>query len=172
MAGSLKVFLIPEDTYGASFLKALINRLKAEGLLPPGVNIVKDWKLPGRCRPKLERMVKAAYDDYDRIIVVADAEGRDVRGVRKELEIHIPDFCRPKVRIIILDYCIEEWVCVGLGVRFEENPVRALKDYLRKQRGAKTDYHKYMLPDFVPELDLDRLSSYGSFREFIGALMP
>jgi len=171
MVKSSEIFFLPEDTYGIPFVKNLIKRLKDEGFLSSDISIAKAYKLPGKCNPKLSRIIKAAYDDYDRIIILADAEGSDVTYMKRKLENHVPSPFEHKVRIIILKYCIEEWVCIGLNIRFRHNPIEALKNYVRRTRGAKKSYEKYMLPSFVPKLDLNRLSSYSSFREFLGTLL-
>lgn len=179
MARSFKLCLIMEDRRGGLFFKGIIERLKVEGKLPPNL-IVSGVRKSEKCNPKLGRIVTACLTPLrphqppplDRVIVIVDAEGGPVEGARIKTLEHIPSRFRDKVRIVVLEYCAEEWVCAGLGISFGDDPVRALKDHLRKERGAKADYHKFMLAGFVSKLNLVRLLSCRSFREFLKALQP
>ena len=173
MAGYSEPYLVVEDYYGRAFFKALIDRLVSEGHLPRGLSVPRRniRRLPGECNVKLKRILASAADEYHPIVLVLDAEGRPVDEVRRRIEQHVPPSCREDIKIVVLDYCAEEWICIGLGIEFSDDPVRALKNWLRKRKEAGAGYHKYMLAKFVPELDLERLIDRSrSFKAFLEAL--
>ena len=179
MAASFRVLLVMEDKRGAPFYRGIVRRLKEEGHLPACVAIEGVRKCE-KCNSKLGRIVKAALAPLrargasDRVIIVVDAEGRPLEQAREEANRHVPAEHRERTRIVVLPYCAEEWVCVSLGLPFgsERTPAEALKDHLRRQRGAKADYQKHMLGSFVDKLDMGRLMKHPSFREFVEALRP
>lgn len=179
MAASFRVLLVIEDKRGGPFYRKIVRRLKEENYLPANV-VVTDIRKCGKCNPKLGRIVKAALialraqTASDRVVIVADAEGESPKKVRDEVNEHVPAEHRQRTRIVVLPYCVEEWVCVGLNIPFGggRTPVDALKDYLRKQKGAKADYQKHMLEHFADELDVDKLMKHPSFKEFVEALKP
>ena len=178
MDASFRICLIVEDRYGRPLFFDLVERLKREGFLPMHVSVPKRAirKLPGKCNPELSRMISAALKigipPFDRVVVVVDAEGGPVDGARAQILRHVPPDCREKTRIVVLEYCVEEWICVGLGIPVGNDPVESLKNWLRKTGGAKADYRKGSLPEFVPELDLNKLRTSPSFRKFLDALTP
>jgi len=166
-------YLVVEDYYGRAFFKALIDRLVSEGHLPQDLSVPRRniRRLPGKCNVKLKRILASAADEYHPIVLVLDAEGRPANEVRRRMEQHVPPSCREDIKIVVLDYCAEEWICIGLGIEFSDDPVRALRSWLRKRKEASADYHKYMLAKFVPELDLERLIDRSrSFKAFLEAL--
>ena len=179
MAASFRVLLVVEDKRGAPFYKGIVRRLREGGHLPACVAIEGVRKCE-KCNSKLGRIVRAALAPLrarrasDRVVIVVDAEGRPLEQAREEASRHVPAEHRERTRVVVLPYCAEEWVCVSLGLPFgsERTPVEALKDHLRRQRGAKADYQKYMLGSFVDKLDMDRLMKHPSFREFVEALRP
>ena len=130
------------------------------------------WSDPRRMKAAL--IALRAQTASDRVIIVADAEGGSPKKVRDAVNEHVPAEHRQRTRIVVLPYCVEEWVCVGLNIPFGggRTPVDALKDYLRKQKGAKADYQKHMLEHFADELDVDKLMKHPSFKEFVEALKP
>jgi len=178
MDASFRVCLIVEDKYGRPFFFDLVERLKRESFLPMHVSVPKSAirKLPGKCNPELSRMISAALKigipPFNRVIVMVDAEGGPVNDTRAQILRHVPPDCGEETRIVVLKYCVEEWVCIGLGIPVGDDPVESLKNWLRKTRGAKADYYKGSLPEFVPKLDLNRLRTSSSFREFLEAFTP
>jgi len=178
MAGYGEPYLVVEDYYGRAFFKALIDRLVSEGYLPQDLSVPRKniRRLPGKCNVKLKRILASAAGEYRPIVLVLDAEGRPTNEVRRRMEQHVPPSCRGDVKIVVLDYCAEEWICIGLGIEFSDDPVGALRNWLRKRREASADYHKYMLAKFVPELDLERLidrsRSFRAFLEALGGIRP
>jgi len=178
MDASFRICLVVEEKYGRPFFFNLVERLKREGFLPVHVLVPKRAirKLPGKCNPELSRVILAALEigipPFNRVVVVVDAEGGPVDDAHAQILRHVPPDCREKTRIVVLEYCVEEWICVGLGIPVGNDPVESLKNRLRKTRGAKADYRKVSLPEFVSELDLNKLRTSPSFREFLDALTP
>lgn len=168
MRATIQIFT--EDRYGGAFVKKLINRLIYLGFISKNIS-VKTRLFVGRCNPKVYRQVKAAHIDYDKIIILMDAHGRDVKKIEASVKRHIPKECREKVHIVILNYEIEEWICYGLGIKFNQKPSESLNEYLMKHRGAEERYEKYMLVSFADKINLNRLCSYPSFRNFLNALL-
>ncbi|MEX0569611.1 MAG: hypothetical protein Q6363_010740 [Candidatus Njordarchaeota archaeon] len=125
-----------------------------------------------KCNTKLFRIINASLaslsEKIRNIIIVADAEGRDIDLSIKQIEIHVPETAKKRVHYIIFDYCIEEWICTGLGIKIRENPIEELKTYLRQKKRLR--YEKYMLTEFVDEINLSLLMNNKKFREFISWL--
>lgn len=155
----IKVFC--EDAYGREFFKRLVNWLKDEKKVPRALQMTVD-RLAGLCNTKSERQIRAAASISDRIIVVVDAHGRQAEKVEREVLEHVPNRLRKNVQTIVLDYEIEEWVCVSRHLRFGNKPSDTLKHQI--------DYEKYKLPSLVSELNFDILMNYKSFAEFVKCL--
>jgi len=187
-----EIIIFTEDAYGVEFFKKLILRLKKEGFVNPNI-IVHTKRLAGKCHTKIGRQISASLMDYDRVLVVVDGEGHDIRKVEREevlrhVEKHIArktahhsrktlrKYLSEKLKVIVLDYMIEEWVCRGLGINFRTSPVRDLDIWLRKNKGLRHGYEKGMLPYFVfgertfPMIDINSLINYPSFKNFLSAL--
>ena len=156
MVASFRAHLIVEDRYGRPFFFELVERLKREGFLPAHVLVPKRAirRLPGKCNPEIGRMViaalKVSMPPSDRVVLVVDAEGRPVENERARVEQHIPRDCREKTRIVVLKYCVEEWVCVGLGITPGDDPEGALKNWLRKSRGRRPITTRALCPSSCP----------------------
>ena len=178
MDASFRICLIVEDKYGRPFFFELVERLKRESILPTHVIAPKRAirRLPGKCNPEVSKMIIAALKvstpPFDRVVVIVDAEGGPMNEARVRIKQHVPRDCRRETRIVVLKYCVEEWVCVGLGIPLGDNPIKSLKNWLRKTGGAKADYYKGSLPEFVPKMDINRLKAYPSFADFLRALIP
>jgi len=164
------IMIFTEDTYGRDFIKGLVSRLKIEGLIKSeiGVNV---RRLAGICNSKMQRQIKAAAITHEKIIVIADADGKPIQEIRKRILYHVPPDLQKIVRTIILRYEIEEWICISLGLHITKKPSIELDEYIKKkEKDAKSGYKKYMLPKFVETLNINRLENYNSFKEFINAL--
>ncbi len=82
----------------------------------------------------------------------------------------LSDEDRAKITVIATEPCIEEWICISLGLSFdkagkdlEKKPDRVLKD--------KMDYKKSNLPKYVSQLDFKKLMNESeSFRKLIDGL--
>jgi len=164
------ILILTEDIYGKDFFKGLIEKLKREGYVRSRHNIEYQW-LPGKCNPKTTRKLLPKSRYLDRVIVVIDAEGGDKKEAMRYVEIHIPPNLKPKTKYIVFDYCIEEWICKGLGIKLSQHPVESLNDYLRKAKGADHDYEKSMLPDFVEVIDIGRLAADQQFKDFLNCIV-
>lgn len=165
----MSVYFITEDTFGGLFIKQVIEKKTKEGIIPRNIRIVKT-ESSGRCNPRIGRLVKIAVNIAERIIIIVDSEGREVQRVFEETMAHVAPLHRERVRIIVMNYEIEEWICLSLGLRLEGNkPSDVLK---REERHKNRDgYKKYNLPDFAKELDCEKLrKSSDSFRRFLSAL--
>ena len=161
---NIKIF--SDDTYGCEFFKKLTNRLKNDKKINVGWSVNTD-RLPGKCYTKIERVIRASNLDFEKIVIIADADGPHNKSkVFQEINIHIPEGCKSKTKLIILDYELEEWICCCLGINFQKSkPSEALSDWCRRQRD--NEYKKWQLPNFVKELNTDILQTYPSFKEFV-----
>jgi hypothetical protein len=161
------MLILTEDYYGPDFFKDLISRLRDMGLIRVSQRVKIDW-FPGKCNPKITRILKAKTDMLSKVIIVADAEGECIADARNRIDQHIPSNLRNITRYVVFPYCIEEWICEGLGIRRSKHthPVVCLNDYLRRTRGE--DYEKYMLPDFVDKIDINVLKNNNQeFKNFL-----
>ena len=149
-----RALILTEDKYGESFFKKLCQKLKEHGLISKQLHCdVK--KLPGKCNSKTERILLAREGLDDQIVIIADAHGTNKKEVIASLKGHIPKSFKKITHLIIFDYCIEEWICKGLGIKYGTDPVTDLDRYLRSTSGEK--YEKYMLPSFLNRIDINLL---------------
>ena len=103
--------IFSEDAYGVEFFKRLIERLKKESSADESL-YVATRRLPGICYTASEIAIKNASMDFDKIIVVMDADGPTNRDtVFKRMDVHIHEKIKGKVDVIIIDYELEEWIC-------------------------------------------------------------
>ena len=158
---SKNVMIICTDTYGKVFFKKLTNRLKNEKLIPNHRIYVERFN--GPCSPKLERQltIYACLREIDFVIIVADADGKPPTKIKKMIEVHIPAELKPSTGIVILEYEIEDWICISKGIRISDTkPSLILKQ--------KEDYEKYKLCNYVSELKIGKLvSRCKSFYNFL-----
>lgn len=167
---SCKIF--SEETYGKEFFKKLIKRLKSEDIVDGNLD-ADSSRLPGKCYSKSERVIKVATLSFDKVAIIADAEGpQNSDDVLNQIYIHIPNPIKSKVEVILLDYMIEEWICVSLGKHWgARKPSEVINDYLMNARGAGKGYKKSELPNFVNGLDISILRRNSpSFQKFINFL--
>jgi hypothetical protein len=150
----------------------LIERLKKESSADEGL-YVATRRLPGICYTASEIAIKNASMDFDKIIVVVDADGPTNRDtVFEKVNVHIHEEIKGKVDVIIMDYELEEWICYSLGIHFGgDKPSNALNDWCKNKRGTKRGYKKRQLPNFVEDLDFNALRNCFSFRDFVNAVI-
>ena len=153
---SRSIALLTEDRYGCEFIRRLLSRLNCSHKLG------KVERLAGVCNSKSGRQVRALYDWHSKIIVLVDAHGRDPEKVKEDTLSHMRNLSN-KVKVITLPYSIEEWVCLGLGLRFSNDPLDSLKRHI--------DYEKFMLPRLAEKLDIDALYRSLPFKELISEFM-
>jgi len=162
-----EVVVFCEDTYGPEFFRNLVNRLEKE-------KIVGDVKIVGEtfrvCWKKTTRQLTASTDGYDAVLLVVDAEGEDKKKKRAHLMKHVPADQKTKVHTIIFDIMIEEWVCLGLGIKHGSRPSEDLSNWKRDKEGAAQKYQKRQLPGFVAQMDLSKLKNDRSFKILLKVL--
>jgi len=158
-----KIMVLCEDSYGTDFLKELINRLKSENIVPTGLHVNAE-RFYGPCNTKLERQIKpmAFQRGYNFFIIVADADGNPTEAVKKKIEYHVPNNFKDITRFVILNYEIEEWICISLNIEINDKPSNILK--------RKFNYEKYKLKGYVPKLDFKKLKKCRSFCDFVKEL--
>jgi len=173
MARSSRVLIMTEDRYGKDLLRELISRLKTLKPIRKSLKIKLEW-FPGKCSPKLGRILRSrillSKSRLDKIIIVADAEGSNKIQAKNLVEQHVPLNFRGITKYVIFNYCIEEWICEGLGIQVSlQHPVDCLNDYLRRTKGE--DYEKYMLPEFAEQINIDKLiTNNQEFKTFVDYL--
>lgn len=158
----MSVALYAEDAFGPQFFRKLIPVLREQGLVPPETTLVDASKYPV-CNPKLGRIIAAARERTSRIIVVVDADGGNVTTAGLRTLGHVVPVDRDVTRVIVIDYEIEEWICVSMGYKtFGRKPSEVLRE--------KLGYEKYRLPEYVAKLDFARLGrESASFARFLAA---
>jgi len=157
----LRIKILCEDSYGKEFFRILANRLKREKIMSRRTGINTD-RLQGICSTKLERIMRAATDYYEKVIIVVDAHGHRPAAVNKQVAQHIPVQRRKSVCIVVLDHEIEEWICFSLGLRIQGSPYRTMKQ--------RMGYKKHRLPSYAEKLNIATLDKYPSFKLFLDAL--
>ena len=171
----MKIYIIVEDTYAIEGLKRLIKRIE----VPNEVKVVIK-SLP-ICSNKMQRIVKAALKDYDKVIVIKDSECNDPNEVRREIrEKHLSSEAS-KGEVITVVPCIEEWPCKALRLKncdvapCNAGPLSSINEYwMRKHR---KDYAKKYLPYVLEEafsgLSIDELRRISpSLGKLLKELLP
>jgi len=152
------IWILTEDRYGKEFFKKLVNRMKELSMIQKSKQIKIKW-FPGKCRPKLSRILLALTvksNQFQKCIIFADAEGKEIETAKTLIQKHIPRSLQKSVHCIIFDYCIEEWICEGMNIKWRgQHPVECLDNYL--QRTKQVEYEKYMLPSFAEIIDIHTL---------------
>ena len=109
------------------------------------------------------RIISANLGDADRVIVIADADGQDPEEKKQRIHRYVGSRHANRVRIVMLDYEIEEWICYSQGLKFgDQKPSAILKH--------KEGYQKRQLPTYAERLDCDKLQNCTSFRRLLSAL--
>ncbi|MHA1709883.1 MAG: hypothetical protein ACTSXJ_08720 [Candidatus Baldrarchaeia archaeon] len=80
--------LYVEDTYAEEALKMLVEKLKEMNIIERGMKVVVKF-IPGLCSTKFERVLKAASEEYEKVIILIDGHG-DPDGAKKREEEHLP----------------------------------------------------------------------------------
>lgn len=160
---SFRDVIFCEDKYGKTFLKALAERLKSSNLLSNRVGIDVE-KFYGACNVKLERQLLAKEgSNYQKISILVDSDGKIAKRIlSNRVQMHIPQTMNRITTIIVFDYEIEDWLCIGLGIRLNARS----SDIMKKRFG----YEKHMLPSYVPKLNINRLMQLPSFQSFVSSL--
>ena len=107
------------------------------------------------------RLINTNKGKVDRIIIITDADGRDLA---KE-ESRISRFLKINndVKIVLLDHEIEEWICYANDKSFgDQKPSDFLKDHY--------GYQKNKLPTYAEKLDCEKMKKCPSFMRFMSSL--
>ncbi len=163
----MKLKLIVEDSWGVPFFPIVIERLKVANLVNKNLIIQKPKHAPADCNGKLDEILKMVDNNCDRIIVFLDADGpQNYRNRYERAQSHIPNHMTERVKIILTEYEIEEWICISKGLKWKhDKPSEVLK--------TKYHYEKWKLPKYAAELDFDKLQkNCKSFKDFLKALKP
>ena len=127
----MRFFFLVEDTYGNEFIKRLFNKKRDEGLF--------SGKMTGARRspigPKLAKIIKTQDKDV-RIIILADADDRPIQAEETRISQYIQKERAQHVKIVLLTYEIEEWICYSMGFKIDDRPSKILE---RKIQHKKID---------------------------------
>ena len=165
-----EIIIFTEDTYGVEFFNNLIQMISKRYKTQLKVTL---HRLAGKCYPKVNRQITAACNSTKNgiVLIIADAEGENVQSVERFLLRYVPKTCPIPVRLLIFQYMIEEWICVGLSIKYSSDLIRRLDEYLRNMRGPNYKYKKRILPDFVERLDMNKLEQHSLFVKFLNILL-
>ena len=155
----MKFVFLTEDCFGRIFFKKFFSK-KAEKNIFSG-----QLKRSRSCPPgsKMGRIISANSDNADRIIVIADADGKNREEMEQRIHKYVGSEHANRVRIVMLDYEIEEWICYSQGIKFDDQKPSAV---LKHKKG----YEKRQLPTYAERLDCKKLRDCGSFRRLLSAL--
>ena len=163
-----KIFIWVEDRHAVGFIKRLLERLNRQG------PTVKSAKGKGNMLAKIRSVALDALKahGYDKMVVLIDGHG-DPEGTKKILLARVPEELRPKIRIVVFEHSIEEWVCAGLSLSLKgRRPLDALLAHERANKGAQVKEAdvKRWLPRYASIIDLEKLHENTLFKTFIEAL--
>ena len=146
----MKFFFLVEDTYGDEFIKQLFDKKLGEGLF--------SGKMTGARRspigPKLAKIIKTQDKDV-RIIILADADDKPIQAEEMRISQCIQKERAQHVKIVLLTYEIEEWICYSLGLDMDDKPSKILE---RKIRHKKKSIASICFKDRLCKID--RLSEF------------
>jgi len=160
----MNIKIISEDDYGGAFLKNVIVQLKSKQIVG---NIVVKATKPMRplCNFQLDRILKVFDNSCDKIIIILDSDDpQNYKSRYANVKRHVPDGLKTPVEIILMDYEVEEWICISKDIKWKHSkPSDELK--------LKFRYIKSSLPKYASELDFDKLGKNSkSFKAFFEAL--
>ncbi|MGC8726309.1 MAG: hypothetical protein ACP5RS_07040 [Thermoplasmata archaeon] len=159
----MKISVFTEDKYGPQFIKKLFLILKNKKIINQNIILYNAHRYPV-CNYKLGRMVSSALTDRDKALVLVDADGSNREDVKNSTLKHIKDEDKSKTEVIVLEYEIEEWICISSDLLWKgDKPSNILKSELK--------YEKYKLPDYADKLNFEKLSKSSlSFKDFLNSL--
>ena len=163
MGNRTTVALLTEDTYAPAFIEGVIRRLVERNYIDNEIYVCKgkdSYRKILPCTDKMRRIIKNIIDKCDKVLVFQDADGRDVGEVYNDVKSHLKelsDYIDRKIFIIIFNQEIEEWIIPN---------AHKPSDELKRTRG----YEKYQLPNYVNEVDFEKIKNLRSFQDFLRAL--
>ncbi len=156
----MNILILGDDSYGKGFYPKLIERIFGRSY---------STLFKRAIGPKVSRIIKANFisSNPDKIIRIKDGEGNRIDEVVRNIEEmelrNLDRTLKDKVKIVILDCEVEEWICISKGIKFNCKPSRELR--------MREKYEKHMLPKYVDKLDIDKLKVKSrSFRDFLNAI--
>ena len=153
----MKFFFLVEDTYGDEFIKQLFDKKLGEGLF--------SGKMTGARRspigPKLAKIIKTQDKDV-RIIILADADDKPIQAEEMRISQCIQKERAQHVKIVLLTYEIEEWICYSLGLDMDDKPSKILE--------RKIQHKKNRLPQYASKIDCAKLTDCQSFKRLVDAM--
>ena len=155
---SSRVTVFCEDSYGPRFLRNLVAWLKSIGLIDNSVGL-DCLMFYHPCNPKLENQLLAKSGLSSRFVVLVDTDGHPKLEVENRVRQHIPQSFRDITRLVIFDYEIEDWICVGLGIQITGKTYEIMK--------KEFYYEKFRLPSYATKLDINKLKTCKSFMDFL-----
>ena len=155
----MKFLFLVEDYFGQPFFERFFSKKANERIFSGKLERVRHVKLSG----KITRQIKANIGKVDRIIIIADADGGDLNAKNLHIARFIDNVYAEYVKIVLLDYEIEEWICHSEGIKFnDQKPSNVLKH--------KIGYEKYRLPEYAEKMDCVKLQGVTSFKRFASSL--
>lgn len=107
-------------------------------------------------------VVNAALLEWEYVIVLMDADGQQLDLKTNAIKQYLDPRYADRIRIVLLDYEIEEWICYSLGIKIHaEKPSTILKRNIK--------YKKNRLPTFALRLDCTKLAACSSFQRLVQA---
>lgn len=152
------VFLV-EDHFGRPFFERLFSKKIDEQIVSGKLERVHHAKLNG----KITKQIKANIGKVDRIVIIADADGGDPAAKRQNIARFVDNVDSEHVKIVLLDYEIEEWICYSEGIKFDDQKP---SNVLKHKRG----YEKFRLPEYAEKIDCKKLQDINSFKRFVASL--
>ncbi|MCY0884115.1 MAG: hypothetical protein OWQ50_10255 [Acidianus infernus] len=157
--------IVSEDTYGYAFFNELLKGLKERYNINDLAlhNLGRSYNTyRGSHYDKLNKITKAlcASNDCDIIIVTKDADGSNINDVSGEIMHYIPnDF--NKVKVLVFDYEIEDWIVYNILGRLSPKPSKYLMEHFQ--------YDKSQLPKYAKDIlnNIKSLCELESFRTFL-----
>lgn len=165
----MRIAIYTEDRYGIGFLKKVVNRLISEGHVGRKIKFAKTHtpSLIKKCHNVGK--VKTIVRDVDRVLIVIDKENTGKYDENREIWRHLKrlnEADKTKIIVIATEPCIEEWICISLGLGFDRDgndKERKPDRILEKEKG----YKKSELPNYAFQLNFKRLlKESNSFRKF------
>lgn len=152
--------IVSEDTYGYIFLRKIIYRLK-DCCKAPDLEVYNTGSSYNTYRgshyDKLVRIVRVLCPFCDIILITKDADGRNIHEEEDKLK-NLINNCE-KVKFLIFNYQIEDWIVYSLTKHLDPNPAEYLKTHYQ--------YEKYKLDDYADKLKFEILKNLDSFYKFI-----
>jgi len=168
----MKVAIFTEDRYGIGFLKKVIERLKREKYIQ-SFEYVKAYMPAQIEKCHNVKKIKSVLKEADRIVVVIDKENEREYDEEDQIWKHLKELKeedRRKIAIIATEPCIEEWICISLGLDFDKTGMDAERKS-DKVLERYQEYKKFELPNFVSKLNFEKLKEKSaSFSKFLESL--